>query len=186
MSYVTQNCGFSPCFSFAAWWWFFASSALLAKWFFTASALVLYCFRSGYALLPPQSTVVLHSALLHRSGSALLPQWFCTASAVVLHCFPRCSSLLPHCFRTDVLSAANPPLAETTVFFFFASSVPCGLFKHIWCFFVCVFLCRPGPRSCVFFHAKMRGTRRTAKSDGSKAPPASPFFGMVMPRNAPP
>ena len=35
--------------------------------------------------------------------------------------------------------------------------------------FLCVFLCRPGSRSCGYFHAKTRGTRRTAKSDRSKA-----------------
>ena len=49
----------------------------------------------------------------------------------------------------------------------FSASVPWGLFKSIWCFF-CVVLGRPGSSSCGYFHAKMRGTRRTAKSDRSK------------------
>jgi hypothetical protein len=50
----------------------------------------------------------------------------------------------------------------------FSASVPWGLFKSIWCFF-CVLLGRQGSRSCGYFNAKMRGSRRTAKSDRSKA-----------------
>ena len=42
-----------------------------------------------------------------------------------------------------------------------------GVFKSIWCFF-CVLLGRQGSRSCGYFNAKMRGSRRTAKSDRSK------------------
>ena len=50
----------------------------------------------------------------------------------------------------------------------FSASVPWGLFKSIWCFF-CVLLGRQGSRSCGYFNAKMRGSRRrTAKSDRSK------------------
>ena len=50
----------------------------------------------------------------------------------------------------------------------FSASVPWGLFKSIWSFF-CVLLGRQGSRSCGYFNAKMRGSRRTAKSDRSKA-----------------
>ena len=50
----------------------------------------------------------------------------------------------------------------------FSASVPWGLFKSTWYFF-CVVLGRQGSRSCDYFHAKMRGSRRTAKSDRYKA-----------------
>ena len=53
----------------------------------------------------------------------------------------------------------------------FSASVPRGLLKSIWCFF-CVLLGRQGARSCGYFNAKTRGSRRTAKSDRSK--PALP------------
>ena len=56
--------------------------------------------------------------------------------------------------------------AETAVFCFFSASVPWGLFKSTWCFF-CVVLGRPGSSSCVYFNAKLPGTRRTAKPDVS-------------------
>ena len=46
-------------------------------------------------------------------------------------------------------------------------TVPYSLFKSIWCF-LCAVLGRQGSRSCGFFHAKMRGTRRTTNSDRSK------------------
>ena len=52
----------------------------------------------------------------------------------------------------------------------FSASVPWGLFKSIWCFFG-VLLGRQGSRSCGYFNAKMRGSRRTAKSDRSKPAP---------------
>ena len=54
---------------------------------------------------------------------------------------------------------------------FLSVSVPWSLFKSIWCFF-CVVLGRPGSSSGGYFHAKTRGTRRTAKSNRSK--PALP------------
>ena len=69
--------------------------------------------------------------------------------------------------RRLVCDSARYKGAETAVSHFFASA-PWGLFKSIWCFF-CVVLGRQGSRPCGYFHAEMRGSRRTAKSDRSKA-----------------
>ena len=48
-----------------------------------------------------------------------------------------------------------------------------GAFLKVYGAFSCVVIGRQGSRSCGYFHAKMRGTRRTAKSDRSK-PALSP------------
>ena len=76
--------------------------------------------------------------------------------------------------RRLVCDSARNKGAETAVFCCFSSEsvpscFPWSIFKRIWCFCVCVFLCRLGSRSCGYFHAKMRGTRRTAKSDHTPA-----------------
>ena len=52
-------------------------------------------------------------------------------------------------------------------FLFFSASAPWGLFKSIRCF-SCVVFGRQRSRSCGYFHAKMLGIRRTAKSNRSK------------------
>ena len=67
--------------------------------------------------------------------------------------------------RQLVCDSARHEGAETAVFCF-SASVPWGLFKSTWSFF-CVVLGRPGPSSCVYFNAKLAGTRRTVKPDVS-------------------
>ena len=64
--------------------------------------------------------------------------------------------------------------------FFFPASVPWGLLKSTCGAFFCVFLCRPGPRSCGYFHAEMRRTWRTAKPDRSKPARSAGVAAMVM------
>ena len=72
------------------------------------------------------------------------------------------------CWPTDLTRAFTK---EQKPSFLFSASVPWGLFKSVLCFF-CVVLGKPGSGSCGYFHAEMKGTRRTAKSDRSK--PATP------------
>ena len=70
--------------------------------------------------------------------------------------------------RAPVARSSDKGAETAVVFCFFSSaSEPWGLFKSIWCF-LCVVLGRLGSSSCGYFHAEMRGTRRTAKSDRSK------------------
>ena len=76
------------------------------------------------------------------------------------------------CVRSSIARGTKDKGTETVVFCP-PPLLVCfhGVFLKVHGTFVCVFLCRPGPRSCGYFHAKMRGTRRTAKSGRSKAPP---------------
>ena len=60
-------------------------------------------------------------------------------------------------------------------FFFFCCQCTMGPFEKYMVLF-CVLLSRQGSRSCGYSNAKMRGSRRTAKSDRSKpAQPALPL-----------
>ena len=97
--------------------------------------------------------------LFHHQGGG------CTA---VSACFPLAAFQLPTSYADACLTRPRAGrLIKSGRVFKKPGTVPWGLFEIAWCF-LCVVLDRQGPRSCGYFHAKMRGTRRTTKPDRSK------------------